>query len=334
MSASRPPATTANTLALVQRALDEFEDVSLEASIRRAIRIANLMGDTYAALRLAFEIKPSGGHPPANADMTRRLMADPGTWDDKDGVAERALEEYMAERRLSDDLITAHSIELIQFWQRQQTSSDALSPNEYKEDVGRRLTWVELVARARHKTFTYLCAWERQLTFESYGDDAFATASQRVGSALANRAPDVLDRFNVAFRRLREAADRDSEIEASEELSQALASCRRILKAIVDLVQPADPSRTSTEYGHSLMDESYKNRLVEFLKANVDSRSFRGALEKHGESLFTRFSAIDSLSSKGVHAEVAVAEAEFCALSTYTLAGEILAVAEIASPSR
>ena len=77
-----------------------------------------------------------------------------------------------------------------------------------------------------------------------------------------------------------------------------------------------------------MTDDKYRNRLVEFLKSHVESRAFGSALEKSGESLFDRFAKTDSLASKGVHAEVALEEAEFCALSTYVLAGEVLGFAQ------
>lgn len=329
MTGSTPTASTADVLRLIQHALDEFETVPLEASIRRAIRIANLLGETYAALRLSFEIKPTGGHPAANADMTRRLMADPGDWDDTTGVAQRALDEFMNERRRPDGMITSHPVSLIEYWQRERVPSDELAPSQYESQMSWQLEMLEIHSRARHKVFTYLCSWERQVTFAVNQNDALAAVSQRVDALLSARAPDALDRFNVAFRRLREAAAQESAVEADEELSQALASCRRILKTVVDYVQPVDPDHRVSDDGHELTDAHYKNRLVEFLKERVASESFRGALGRHAESLFQRFTAVDDLASKGVHASVAVVEADFCALATYTLAGEVLTVMEL-----
>ncbi len=80
--------------------------------------------------------------------------------------------------------------------------------------------------------------------------------------------------------------------------------------------------------GHPLTDEYYKNRLAEFLKARNVSDSFQSVLINDGESLYGRFGSINSLTSKGVHARVALDEAEFCALHVYILAGELLLLAE------
>jgi hypothetical protein len=44
--------------------------------------------------------------------------------------------------------------------------------------------------------------------------------------------------------------------------------------------------------------------------------------------LYDRFAALDKLANKGVHAELGVHEAELCAISTYLVAGELLALGE------
>ena len=42
--------------------------------------------------------------------------------------------------------------------------------------------------------------------------------------------------------------------------------------------------------------------------------------------VYDRFTALDNLASKGVHATVAREEAEFCAMSTYLVAGEVIRI--------
>lgn len=309
---------------MVQLAMDEFESVPLEASVRRVVRVANLLGETKTAIRMALEVKASGGHPPANKEATLRLMNDPSTWGSSSGPAELAVGDYMAERTNNDGLIVSHSLAEIEFWQNEPRDPGTMSNAQYATDLQNRCTMTEIVTRVRHHAFTLLCSWERQLSFATTQGHALDAVSGRVDVLLDQHAPDVLNQFNVAFRRLREAADRSADTPADEELSQALTSCRRILKAVVDVVQPADTAVTVTDDGHELTDDKYRNRLVEFLKIRTSSASFRTALTQAGETLFDRFTAVDTLTNKGVHARVAVEEAEFCALHTYLLAGEIV----------
>jgi len=133
-----------------------------------------------------------------------------------------------------------------------------------------------------------------------------------VDELLASRARTVLDQFNAVYRRLPEAASDNAQADAREELAQALASWRRILKSIADHVQPAASTGPSTE--HSPDDSKYRNRLMEFIKTQVGGQTHRGMLEADIVGIYDRFKAIDELTNKGVHANVALAKAEACAI--------------------
>ena len=104
---------------------------------------------------------------------------------------------------------------------------------------------------------------------------------------LAHGAPAVLDQFSAVYRRLREAT-RDPVLPVSEDLAQAVTSCRRILKTVADHLAALG-------------------------------------------GIYDRFSALDKLANKGVHAELGVPEAELCAIHTYLVAGELLALGESAA---
>src|SRR5687768_16868760 len=102
--------TTQRLLELVQEALDEFDRVPLSVTVRRATRLASLLGEEELAIRFKLENLPMGGHPPANADDTRRLMTDPSTWGQPDSPVEAAVESWSADRRREDGKIFSHSL--------------------------------------------------------------------------------------------------------------------------------------------------------------------------------------------------------------------------------
>src|SRR5262249_20128586 len=79
---------------LVQTALAEIDDRPVDVTARRTARIASLLGETEFAVYLGYELKPSGGHPPANAEDTKRLMADPSLWGSGTGPDEVAFARY------------------------------------------------------------------------------------------------------------------------------------------------------------------------------------------------------------------------------------------------
>jgi len=316
--------TTDELLALVRRALDEFDDRPLSATVRRAVRIANLLGESEIALRLAFEVKSIGGDSRANAEDARRLLADPGAWGDPEGPAESAVREYMEDRRVGSDKVQSSSIDTIEHWERYFAAHEDIANS--KEILERRIADLQMLERARHHTFTALCKWERQLSLGSVSERIFSGFERRVQRLLAEGAPALVDQFNAVFRRMRDAARIDSE-SASEEFAQAVGTCRRILKAVIDHVFPGHTGLLSEE-GHVLDAEKYRNRLREFTKTVQVGDRMRGAAEATIVSLCDRFDALDGLASKGVHAGVALEEAELCAINTFIVAGEILRLHE------
>ncbi|GAA3470403.1 hypothetical protein [Nonomuraea roseola] len=330
--------STAYVRDLISTALQEFDDRPLTANVRRAIRIANLVGDTQTAIRLSYELRDIGGDKTSNIRDVQRLMADPGTWHDPSGPASMALEGYLADRRRSpgtrDDTILAHSLDHMDFLDRvfAEIGDEKISDRQWTEQLGIDSRFNEIRSTVRYRVFMALCGWERQLSYQGVRERIFSAQRARVDQLLAQEAPHLMDMFNVAFRRLAEAAGGQPGVAVAEELSQAITSCRRILKAVADHVYPPTPGAT-TETGAKLDDPAYRNRLREYTKQAIDSGSVAATVEAMIAGVYDRFATLDRLSSKGVHAELALEEAEWCALNTYLVCGEILRIHERRSVS-
>lgn len=318
--------TRGDVLGLVRRALDEFDDRRLDITIRRTARIAVLMGETALSVRLGLELQPFGGLPAANREDTLRLMADPSSWGDPDGPAEEALDAYLALRKIEkSNNVIAHSLaELIHL--------DALFDEDGQTGVGelRAVHVRNVLAGVRHTAFAALCSWERQLTYTDVNERIFERFRSQVDQALAVGAPAVLDQFSAVYRRLRDAARTPGAPVADEDLAQAVTSCRRILKAVADHVLPGMPGAVNNS-GHSLDDAAYRNRVYEFVAQNVSSTTVAETVKAAYGGLIERFNAVDKLSNKGVHAQLGLHEAELCAISTYLVAGELLAITAAAT---
>lgn len=316
---------SAGVLELVHRALGEFDDRPLDVSLRRAVRIASLMGDSFNAVRLGLDLMPIGGDPTGNREAITRLLQDPAMWHDPAGPHEAATEEYFKDRRVSrtDEKIVAHSVPEMEFWESepQQLNPREMNAAQYADWLSLRLRHKQILTLIRHRVFTLLCAWERQLTFTNVNERIFTRYQNEVDDLLARTAPQILERFNSVYRRLREAADIDPGAMSGDELSQAVTSCRRILKAVADRVYPPTDAP-----GSDMDDSKYRNRLREFIKRAVDSNTLEQVMLTSIVGLYDRFAAVDKLSNKGVHADLAVREAELCAITTYILAGEILRI--------
>lgn len=113
----------------------------------------------------------------------------------------------------------------------------------------------------------------------------------------------------------------------SEALSQAALSCRRVLKAVADVVQPAsaEPIIGLDGAEHDLADGAYVNRLVAFIQSSYPDTPGAVAVAAVRD-LAHRLSALNDLASRGVHSDrLTFFEARQCALLTYIVAGDMLA---------
>ncbi|MFB4273046.1 hypothetical protein [Nonomuraea sp. GTA35] len=329
--------STDHIRALIAKALDEFEERPLGATIRRVVRIASLMGDVQTAIRFSHELRNIGADRASNKRDVQRLMTDPSTWADPSGPASMALDGFMADRRRApgteDDKIYAHSVEHMDYLDRVfENIGDANMGNrEWSEQFHMQSRLNEIRGTIRYRAFMALCGWERQLSYQGVHERIFSVQRARVDQLLAESAPHLVDMFNAAFRRLAEAADGQAGVVVTEELSQAVTSCRRIFKAVADHVYPPEAGALN-EQGAKLDDPAYRNRLREFIKQAVESDSFAATIGAMIAGVYDRFAALDRLSSRGVHAELALEEAEWCALNAYLVCGEILRIHEKSTP--
>ncbi|HUC24147.1 MAG TPA: hypothetical protein VMA73_15670 [Streptosporangiaceae bacterium] len=313
-------------LSLVRQALDEFDAQPLEVSVRRAVRIASLVGDSRTAVRLGYELRPAGGGDRrANAADVKRLMTDPSTWGTLQGPSEEALQEYFADRKRSDDpaddTVLVHSVAELEFWVgRDHAEFERLD----RESALASFRMRQILELTRNRTFTALIAWERQFTYSSINESIFSAYQRQVDQLLSAGTPDLVEKFTAVYQRLREAAALHPELDVPEELSQAITTCRRILKAVVDHVFP--PVSDAASSGHSLDDAHYRNRLYEFISRRCNGGSHRALAKTMVSGLYDRFEAVDTLTNKAVHAEMALEIANLCALNTYIVCGEVLRV--------
>ncbi|MFH8533214.1 hypothetical protein ACH4GE_32875 [Streptomyces tendae] len=321
-------------LGLVRKALEEFDERPLEVSVRRAIRIANLLGETKHAMRLAMEVRPITGDRQTNAETSRMLMADPSIWGSLEGPHEEAMRQYLVDRTIRDDTgnatdrIDSHSLAELQFWNDEfeelKRSGERL---DYRSELATRTRTQRIIGRTRHLTFALLCSWERRLGYTSINESIFGGYRVKVDKLLAEGAPELLQQFNAVYRRLQEAAETTPDRDAAEELSQAITTCRRILKAVVDHVLP--PQEQPSDTGHSLDDAHHRNRLFEFTKRAIQSKSNNKLTDVMIAGLYDRFVAVDTMTNKGVHAAVAFETANLCALNTYIICGEIISLHDL-----
>jgi hypothetical protein len=74
-----------------------------------------------------------------------------------------------------------------------------------------------------------------------------------------------------------------------------------------------------------MTDEKFISRLLQFVTDNVKGSS-GGLIAADISDFGTRLTALNALSSKGVHAQVTQAEVDLCLIRTYLIAGDLLRI--------
>jgi TusA-related sulfurtransferase len=169
--------------------------------------------------------------------------------------------------------------------------------------------------------FEFLSRTETQLVLGQYSSDIFEKNRRYVDQELANYCPDALQMFSAAYRRLQEG-----DIEAR---SQALTSCRRILKELADRLYPPSAEKVEGIDGRSrkLTDAQFVARLWQFIYEQLRKSASGKVLEAAVDSLGKRIDSLNELSSKGVHDVVSQEETEQCVIHTYLVTGDLLRLA-------
>ncbi len=179
-----------------------------------------------------------------------------------------------------------------------------------------------ILSRVRNRCHQYLSAAEKELIYGQLNSNLFEKNREYVDSRLRVIAPTALEMFVSIFRRL---AENDAEAR-----SQALVSCRRLLKALADSLYPAKEGLMLGVDGQarSLKEDKYVSRLLQFVGERCKSKSSGEVLSASLEDLGNRLESLYAASCKGVHDQVSEYEVNQCAIQTYLLAGDLLRISD------
>lgn len=172
---------------------------------------------------------------------------------------------------------------------------------------------------AAMKSALHAYAMETHIALQLGGaaEGIFDAARAAVDSFVRANVPKAAEQLATITERLRE--------DDPESRSAALNSCRRLLLAVADSVFPPrdvayiDSKGTSRQVG----PEQYKNRLLAAIDQCLKSQSARSLLTSEIDHIASRLDAIYELSSKGVHADVTIEEADLAVIHTYLIVAEV-----------
>ncbi len=335
---------------LLRAALDGFDlpATTVSSSARQSIRIATLRKDYVNLLWLQFELtdmtagKLQGRRDPA-IERTRAMIDSLLGPQEGEEAAEQAFLKWERNRIFDNDgeqMLVALSLGQIEqnlILQRQVYGelvvpqnltpvdtyfvAKSMDASKAKVLVGIQRD-AQLLERARSAIHSYLVMTELELEQGGQTSALFHRAQNYVNGALQRLAPVALQKFLSAQESMYDGG--------AEDLSHALTSCRRMLKALADALYPATNELVRGPDGvdRKLSDEAYRNRLLQYVREQLGRHGQGAVVQDTLDTLGQRLKSLDSLASKGVHDEVSTAEAETCVVWTYLLAADIVRIAD------
>lgn len=294
-------------LELSRELLDDIELDRLPSDklLLKVNRLARLSGTEEIRGWLDYEMRGYN----SRDDLSLRYMSITGRWTDFDNkkgyygslaVHEQSIETLKAR-------IDATKINNIEGDWAHRVSSDTRNLHATLGNQIGLLVGVRSRVLGLMHTFISGIYYEKQLadlaetTFESYKLTVDALIAEKAGAVL-NKIPSVVLRLQEGD---------------SEAISQALATCRRILESFADAIFPPTDGTFELGGNHlSLGASKHQNRLNVYVAQRTASSSRRTRLRQNLSNLFDRVST-------GVHAEVNAEEALSLFLNIYLFLGEI-----------
>jgi hypothetical protein len=160
-----------------------------------------------------------------------------------------------------------------------------------------------------------------ELKFSEIANDIFSRIRQRVDSAIGKAVPDAINKLSAAYDNLRS--------DNSEDWSNAVHSCRRILQTLADVIYPPREDIIIDEDGQGktikLGKENYINRIIAFVQERSKSSRFSSIVGTHLKFFGERLDSIFKAAQKGSHSDiVSIEEADRYVIYTYLMVGDVL----------
>lgn len=177
----------------------------------------------------------------------------------------------------------------------------------YKNQLNRHINYVR---RISHELASKLL---NKIRFAGTSSNCFDILRMAVDDKLLDFNPTLGEQLMLAFKGVSSNSD--------EEWSQAMATCRRLLEGLADVLYPPN---ADTSAGRPLTQAQYVNRLWAFMDKAIESDANRALAKSHVDFLGAWMEKVNKIANKGVHAEIGQLEAVKAIFHTYILMADIL----------
>ncbi|MFH0930077.1 MAG: hypothetical protein V1814_02385 [Candidatus Moraniibacteriota bacterium] len=174
-----------------------------------------------------------------------------------------------------------------------------------------------LLARISSNIHNYVLNINMQLKFENITESIFQETKLIVDKKLGKICPNSMRMFLSCYDRMRSGNP--------EDWSQAMSTCRNILKEFADFVfkPQKKPFVKKNKEVLAVTEKEYKNRILAFIDQETRGEKNK-FLSARANDLIARIHSLNDLLSKGVKNEINKIDANMCLLDTYMLLGSII----------
>lgn len=322
-------------LMLADQALKELElsESPLTSIALKASRIARITGDLDMQQIMLYEaggypFEPTGVSPEIweLAKKANRIIREKKGDDIKEYAKLKSIE------RLESEIQAAR--ERLRVSQDADVQISSSNPNQYISPISgnsiERYKIAEtisetsqLIGQRRAFIYNYLSNVYYELKYSVVTDDSFNRIRNIVDNNIAHLVPKSLQKFTAIYENL--------ESDNSEDWSNAVHSCRRVLQDLADVLYPACADVTKKINGKersiSMGQDAYINRLIAYVEESSDSKRFEEIVGSHMKFLGERLDAVFQAAQKGSHAEIVTqTEADRYVVYTYMIVGDLMAL--------
>lgn len=179
----------------------------------------------------------------------------------------------------------------------------------------------EILAHRRKFIHEYITKTYLELNYSTITEDIFSVIKQNVDQKIGEIVPKSIEKFVAIYENLTS--------KNPENWSNAVHSCRRILKDLADAIYPPTKNIKKGIDGksHELGEEQYINRIIEFITQKSKSETYIKIVGSHLRFIGDRLKSILEGSHKGTHTNITDREeANRIVVYTYLLLGDILSL--------
>ena len=310
----------------------ELSEIPLSNIALKTARLARLINDFEMIEIMEYEISgyptsPSGFVPKDKWKLgikANRLKSEDST----QYIYQESIEQLEGELDFNKIAIEVARDADISFSSANPRQSPSTYTGNWKERTDireRNIIASQRLASRRSFIYQYVLQKYLELEYSNIADDIFANIREKVEKKIGKLVPESIKRFNAVYDNLK--------TENTEDWSNAVHSCRRILEDLANAVYPPTEDKKIEIEGNKkiikLDRTHYMNRIMEFIVEVSKSKSLTSIIGSQVKFLEDRLYSTYEASNKGTHSTiVSKDEANRIVLYTYLLIGDILSLKE------